>query len=384
MHTFRTLLLIVLLSFLTTHCAAQNASLIPSNLSTADTRAFKEIAREIPNPCAEQNLSAYDTLESLLEAGVTCHESAILSAEIAFFLSQNMGALKMTGMLKAEAKAMLSPHVFTLDDRPRLGEPSAPVEIVVFSDFECPFCARAANTIHRVYEARPDAVTVVFKHMPLTSIHPYAASAAVVASYAQTQNRFWEIHDKLFDNQAQLSSSFLKNILESLGATLDDIFDPVKGQQYAVPIIEDMKDAEAADVAGTPSFYINGIAIDGGANYDRLLARVDAEVAAPAPVTQRNARRLTNNTACPYPGFDDEWNTLTTAQRVQFEQYAGAVLCPCADINASLKSCGRAQSCALALPILTTIAARLRSNAPQDAVIAELEAAVAQARTAAH
>ena len=380
MRTFRTLLAVLLLSFLTTHCAAQNASLIPENLSTADTRAFKEIAREIPNPCAESTLSSYDNLESLLEAGFTCHESSILSSEIAFFLSQNMGALKITGMLKAEAKAMISPHVFTLLDRPRLGESSAPVEIVVFSDFECPFCARAAKTIHRVYDARPDAVTVVFKHMPLTSIHPYAASAAVVASYAQSQNRFWEIHDKLFNNQSQLSSSFLKGVLESLGATLDEIFDPVKGQRYAVPIIEDMKDAEAADVAGTPSFYVNGVSIDGGANYERLLARVDAEVAAPAPVSQRNARRLTSDDSCPYPGFDDEWNTLTSAQRVQFEQYAGAVLCPCADISASLKSCGRAQTCTQSLPILTIIAARIRSDAPQEAVIAELEAAVALAR----
>lgn len=380
MHTFRTLLAIVLLSFFATHCAAQNASLIPSHLSSADTRAFREIAREIPNPCAEKALSAYDNLESLLDAGLSCHEAAILSSEITFFLSQNMGSLKITGMLKAEAKAMLSPHVFTLDNRPRLGDPASPVEIVVFSDFECPFCARAAKTVHRVYNARPDAVTVVFKHMPLTSIHPYAASAAVVASYAQTQNRFWEIHDKLFDNQSQLSSSFLKSTLSSLGASLDEIFDPVKGQPYAVPIIEDMKDAEAADVAGTPSFYVNGVAIDGGANDDRLLARVDAEIAAPAPVSQRNVRRQANAAASPYPGFDDEWNTLTPAQRITFEQYTGAVLCPCADINTSLKSCGRAQSCPNALPILTTIAARLRANAPQDAVIAEIEAAVAQAR----
>ena len=378
-----TFLAVLVLSLLTTHCAAQSSSLVPNSLSTSKQNTFREIAREIDNPCVEESLAGYKTLEDVLDAGQTCHEAYLLSSDIEFFLKNDLDKPRIREMVRDEAKNMASPAEFNLENRPRLGESSAPVEIVVFSDFQCPFCARAAETMHKVYEARPEAISIVFKQMPLTSIHQYAAAASLVSVYAHEKGKFWEIHDQLFKSQKELDAQKLTDILESLGATKDELFDPEKGQQYGVFVIEDVEDARKANVEGTPSFFINGVSIEGGGNYERLLSRVDAELNAPAaasPDARRRAREKARKT-CPYPGHEELYALLQPAGQADLAMYANSVLCPCPGVSQTLHDCTITNTCENAPALIDKIITRIMENTPKDDLIREIELIVQQERT---
>lgn len=256
------------------HCAAQGGAPLP--LSASQRAVFDGIAQDVPNPCAPGD----GTLASLLRAGKSCRGASILSSDIVFFMNSGVEPLRISGMVSKEARGMQSPQSFDVAGRARLGQAGAPVEIVIFSDFQCPYCARAAQTVGRVYEARPGAVTVVFKHMPLTGIHPYAAAAAVIGAYAQSVGRFWEIHDRFFASQQSMGADFLNETMALLGVDKEVVFDPVKGQPYGVVVVEDMADARRAGVEGTPTVFVNGVEISGASHYERLLSLVDAIVAA--------------------------------------------------------------------------------------------------------
>lgn len=368
---------------LSTGCATQSQSLLPTHLSSEQQNTFHEIAKVVPNPCAEEHLTQYQDLDALLIAGKTCHEAHILSSDIQFYLTNGFETLQIQGLAKTEARALITPVDIRLDNRPRLGQPTAPVEIVVFSDFQCPFCARAAQAMHKVQQARPDAVTVVFKQMPLTTIHPYAAAAALVSTYAQAQGKFWQIHDKLFENQASITPAYLTQILEDLGTTPDDLFDPAKGQPYGIIVMEDIEDAQKAGVRGTPSFYVNGVSIEGGGNYERMIAYVDAILSAPAPASEEakqkaRARALEN---CPYPGHEEIYALLPPNARADLSMYANSVLCPCPNTASTLHDCTIAKTCPAAAPLIDKIITRIMEKTPQDQIQSEIDALVQQERT---
>ncbi|PIZ65142.1 hypothetical protein COY14_03010, partial [Candidatus Roizmanbacteria bacterium CG_4_10_14_0_2_um_filter_36_9] len=86
-------------------------------------------------------------------------------------------------------------------DSPSIGPKDAPVTIIEFSDFECPFCARAFTTIEQIKQEYPDSVKIVYKQLPLTNLHPDAQKAAEASVCASDQGKFWEMHDKMFKSQ---------------------------------------------------------------------------------------------------------------------------------------------------------------------------------------
>ena len=373
----------ILTSLMAAGCATQATSLVPSHLSAEQQTVFHDIASVVPNPCAEEELTSYENLDALLSAGKTCHEAHILSSDIQFYMGNGLEILQIQGLAKAEARAMANPADVRLENRPRVGQATAPVEIVVYSDFQCPFCARAAQAIHKVQQARPDAVTIVFKQMPLTTIHPYAAAASLVSAYAQSQGKFWEIHDQLFENQASITPAYLTQILEQLGTTPDEIFDPIKGHDYGVIVMEDIEDAQKTGVMGTPSFYVNGVAIEGGGNLERMLAYVDAVLTAPAPASEEakqkaRARALAN---CPYPGHEEIYALLEPAGRADLSMYANSVLCPCTNTATTLHDCTIANSCPAAGPLIGKIITRIMEKTPKEQIQAEIDLLVQQERT---
>ena len=212
---------LALLALSTTQCATQTAAqtLAPTARAPIDDDAFAAIASQVRNPC--KNIPEKASLLGALQSDRVCYEASILADDIVFFKSQGLNADQTTKMIVAEYESIVAPHAFRTDGRPRMGSNSAPVEVVIFSDFQCPFCARAAKTMHRIAERYPQDASIVFKQMPLVSIHPYAAAAAVV-------------------------------------------------------IVEDMADAEKADIAGTPTVFVDGVHIQGGANFERVAARIEA------------------------------------------------------------------------------------------------------------
>lgn len=145
-----------------------------------------------------------------------------------------------------------------MDDDPTKGSDSAPIVIIEFSDFECPFCGKFySQTLAQIEKDYIDTgiVQMVYRDFPL-GFHPQAKPAAMAGECADDQGKFWEMHDKIFENQAALSETSLKQWAQEIGlntTTFDDCFDSAK---YSSEIDADMADGTAAGIDGTPGFLI--------------------------------------------------------------------------------------------------------------------------------
>ncbi len=137
------------------------------------------------------------------------------------------------------------------------GPANAPVTITIFSDFQCPYCARLLPTLEKVQEAYPKQVRLVFKQFPL-SMHTFAQPAALASIAARNQGKFWELHDKLFANFDQLSDAKIRELAKSVGLDMarydKDVADPALQKEIA----EDIQLGLQAGVRGTPAVYIDG------------------------------------------------------------------------------------------------------------------------------
>lgn len=161
--------------------------------------------------------------------------------------------------------------------RPARGPDNAPVTIIEFSDFECPYCLQAKSTMDRVLAAYGDRIRFVYRHYPLPN-HPNAVPAAEASMCAADQDRFWPFHDHLFANQSQLSAEGLKRHAATLGldtAAFNACFD---SRKYQPQIEEDMAAAEAAGVSGTPAFFINGRLLGGAQPFEAFQRVIEDEL----------------------------------------------------------------------------------------------------------
>ncbi len=137
------------------------------------------------------------------------------------------------------------------------GPENAPVTIVEFSDFQCPFCAQASKLVEQILDAYPNEVRFVYKNFPLP-FHREAMPAAKAALAAGRQGKFWEMHDKLFENQRSLNADFYAKAAEELGLDVERFKKDMNDPAIAEQISTEMKEAREASVRGTPTFYING------------------------------------------------------------------------------------------------------------------------------
>ncbi len=137
------------------------------------------------------------------------------------------------------------------------GPADAKVTIVEFSDFQCPFCARSVELIDQITAAYPKDVRVVFKNFPL-SFHQQAMPAAKAAIAAGNQGKFWPMHDKIFENSSKLTDASYPLWAKELGLNVEQFNKDMASPEVLAQINEEMKEAAAAGVRGTPTFYING------------------------------------------------------------------------------------------------------------------------------
>lgn len=139
---------------------------------------------------------------------------------------------------------------------PIKGDPQSPVSIVVFTDFQCPYCIKLAPLLDEVFEKNKDKVKVYFKNMPL-QFHEMAEPAALAALAAGEQGKFWEFHDKLF-SAAQLNPQIISTIGRDLGLDMAKFDNDMRSPMLRQKLGKDMSDAQKAGVTGTPTVYING------------------------------------------------------------------------------------------------------------------------------
>ena len=140
---------------------------------------------------------------------------------------------------------------------PFIGPANAPVEIVVFSDFECPYCGQVGPLLDEVLQHNAKTVKVVFKHFPL-GFHKSAKPAALAAMAAQKQGKFWEMHDRLFANQKSLTPEKFRAIAQELKLNLGQFDKDQANIELAQRLEKDMNDGRRAGVRGTPTLFVNG------------------------------------------------------------------------------------------------------------------------------
>jgi len=163
-------------------------------------------------------------------------------------------------------------------DDPSQGPVDAPVTLVEFADFECPFCRELAPTLGRLRAAYGDRVRIVWKDFPLTSIHPQAFQSALAALCAHEQGRFWDYHDVLFANQPRLRAVSLKQYARALGlepARFDACFDSGK---FASKVGDAFGTAARLGLSSTPSVFVNGRIVTGAKSYDVYASIIDEEL----------------------------------------------------------------------------------------------------------
>jgi protein-disulfide isomerase len=140
---------------------------------------------------------------------------------------------------------------------PFQGPANAPIAIVVFSDFECPYCARVGSIIDQIRQQYPKEVKSVFKHFPLPN-HKHALAAAKASIAADAQGKFWEFHDQLFKNYSQLNDQKIEEIRIDLGLDKARFHKVMEAPQTMQKIVKDRQEGEAAEVRGTPTIFVNG------------------------------------------------------------------------------------------------------------------------------
>jgi protein-disulfide isomerase len=162
-------------------------------------------------------------------------------------------------------------------DSPRRGTENAEVVLVEFSDFQCPYCARVAPTLEKIEAEYGDRLQVVFKHLPLR-MHPKSPAAHAAAEAAHRQGKFWEMHDRIFGNQRELTAEAYESYATELGLDLERFRRDVASAAVTARIEADKSEAERLGVSGTPAFFINGRYLSGARTFEAFQKIIDQEL----------------------------------------------------------------------------------------------------------
>jgi protein-disulfide isomerase len=154
-------------------------------------------------------------------------------------------------------------------DRHRYGHPAAPVTVVEYGDFQCPYCRRAAPVLRELVDSSGGAVALVFRHFPLFTVHPFALTAALAAEASGPL--FWRMHDLLFAHQDRLTDADLAGYAALIGAR-DVVGDPA--QRFRPAVEADYRSGVAAGVRGTPTLFVAGERYEGSVRLADLRAAV--------------------------------------------------------------------------------------------------------------
>jgi len=143
------------------------------------------------------------------------------------------------------------------------GNPEASVELVEYGDYQCPYCGQAYPVIKSIQAKMGDKLKFVFRNFPLSEIHQRAAYAAVAAEAAGFQDKFWEMHDILFENQRNLQDEDLIKYAEQLNLNMKKFQEDFRNREYREKVESDFESGVRSGVNATPSFFINGAKYEG-------------------------------------------------------------------------------------------------------------------------
>jgi len=164
------------------------------------------------------------------------------------------------------------------------GPAGAPLTLIEYGDFECPFCGRATGVVRELHERFGDDLRYVFRHLPLPDVHEHAELAAQAAEAAAEQDRFWEMHDLLFAHQDELELEDLVGYAGELGLNTETFTRALAGERHAARIRGDVASAEASGARGTPTFFVGHERHVGAYDTETLARELEAMRATTSPV----------------------------------------------------------------------------------------------------
>jgi protein-disulfide isomerase len=170
---------------------------------------------------------------------------------------------------------LLSPPIEDLDHT--RGDREAPLQLVMFGDFQCPFCLGAQSILRRVRERLDDRLLFAFRHLPIPERHPLAPLAAEASEAAAAQGRFWEFHDALYANQPRLSRETILELAGEHGLDVERLTSEIDSGAHRDRIARDVASAEASGATGTPTFFVNGRRLFGAYDAGSLVEALEGE-----------------------------------------------------------------------------------------------------------
>jgi protein-disulfide isomerase len=200
--------------------------------------------------------------------------AAVLSW-ITFRLIERLPAERRARQLLGTAEELLdlSEDVDPARDHIR-GPEDAPVTLVEYGDYQCPYCGQAEVVIRELLDEFGDELRYVWRHLPLGDVHVNAQMAAEATEAAAAQGAFWPMHDRLLAAQEELMPEDLRHDAEALGLDVKRFWDDLRRREYAERVAEDVASADTSGVAGTPSFFINGVRHQGAYDVPTLTEAV--------------------------------------------------------------------------------------------------------------
>ena len=161
------------------------------------------------------------------------------------------------------------------------GPADAPVTLVEYGDYECPHCGAAYPIVQELQQRLGDDLRFVFRNFPLAQMHPNAVSAALTAEFAAAHDRFWEVHDALFENQERLGAELYDEIVTELGLDAEQLNTALESGEHLDKIRADADGGVRSGVNGTPTFFVNGVRYDGSRDFETMAEMLDRAVRAP-------------------------------------------------------------------------------------------------------
>jgi len=241
----------------------------------------REVASKAPAPTEAEVLAWYQANSARVNGATFDQVRAPIRS---LLIEQRMDAARATLVESLKTRTPVSvtldpPRVEVGDGgRPPRGAADAPIEVIEFSDFQCPFCLRANPVIEQVLKTYGDKIKFVYRHYPLPN-HPNARPAAEASACAQVQGKFWEYHDQLFANPTKLSADDLKAHAAFLGLDTAKFNACVDNHEQKPGVDADIAEAHALGVTGTPAFFVNGRSIEGAQPFDAFKRIIDEELA---------------------------------------------------------------------------------------------------------
>jgi len=250
---------------------------------TADAYEVAEVAKRLKTVTDSDVAAFYQANTNQMHG----RSLDVMAPAINRFLTEQQRESARQALLADLRKA--GPAVRVLFDAPRrevavaatdpfLGRASAPVTLIEFSDFQCPFCQRVEPTLKRVRDTYGDKVRIVWKDFPLTQIHPQAFKAGEAAHCAGDQGKYWEYHDRLFANQQALQPDDLKKHAADMGLAAPAFASCLDSSKYGERVRDGVAEGTRLGVNSTPTIYVNGRMLSGAQPYEAFVTVIDEEL----------------------------------------------------------------------------------------------------------